>query len=405
MRKVVLLFLLTFFSSSIYSQSYLDEFTGIPLITYGSGSNKTWVNWYDFDSIKTMGSEVFLAPDLWPVKFDILRDSELKVIPWQIDTTMANYIAKYTDAVYTIWEAESSKVLTETGFQLIKSSNLYQYPDGLKTTSNTDSGYIISGPKYYQRLDYSVEPEPIKYFIDFNIKIKSTVGVLPLIYLESNTDPVCRIELAVEGAAKIDSIIRVKDFDNFDAWKEFKIEYSKNDVPKSGNPLPISSLYISPAKSNVEVLKDVEFKIHYYLETNDYLELHVDKITVSDERGEKLYNNIDTQNDIVAQATNSSEIPDSNKFTTSPSDFDSTVIGWYGVDEPSFIDNFACVKKVQELLNSIAGGKKLITSIAGSSDGKVHWGADTYRIDELMKRAELEEIILSFFTGLNSMYW
>jgi hypothetical protein len=386
MKKVLLFFLLVFFSKGIYSQSYLDEFTGIPLVTYGSASNFNWLNEYEFDSLKAMGSEVYLAPDLWPTKFNLLKDAGIKVIPWQYDSTMANYIAKYTDAVYSIWEAESSKEPLDTGFQLIKSSDLYQYADGLKTKSSTDSGYIISGPKYWQRLKYKVDTnEVMKYSVKFSIKIKSTIGILPPIYLEENADPVCRIEIAVENDSKIGSIIRVNDFDNFDTWQEFEIEYSKDTLTKSGNPLPISYIDIGPDKINVEVLKDVEFKIHYYLETNDYLELHVDKITVSDVRGINLYNNANIQNLIAAQVTNGSEIHDRNKFTTDDDDFDSTVVGWMAIDEPDFIDNWACVKKVAEILKNIPNSKKLVCTIAGSSDGKVHWGADTYRIDELIK--------------------
>jgi len=72
---------------------------------------------------------------------------------------------------------------------------------------------------------------------------------------------------------------------------------------------------------------------------------------------------INRQSDIVSQAKNRGDV---NKFYTSS--FDSTVVGWYAVDEPGFIDNWACVKKIAELLRDSTQNKKLVTSIAGSEN-------------------------------------
>ena len=50
-----------------------------------------------------------VAPDLLYTKFDVFRLANLKLIPYQTSTTFTrtNLIAKYTDAIYSVWEAES----------------------------------------------------------------------------------------------------------------------------------------------------------------------------------------------------------------------------------------------------------------------------------------------------------
>src|SRR5690606_28569188 len=145
-------------------------------------------------------------------------------------------------------------------------------------------------------------------------------------------------------------------------------------------------------QSNAEIFSNVEVKVYFY--GSSYLSLYVDNILVYDVRGNQLINLQSKQQEIIAQANNTDDV---NKITTNQTYFENTVVGWHTIDEPMFIDNWAGVKKIAELLKNNTNGKKLVLSIAGVWNGKAYDGTNVYRIDELVRRTNIEEVIMNNF--------
>ena len=55
-----------------------------------------------------------------------------------------------------------------------------------------------------------------------------------------------------------------------------------------------------------------------------------------------------------------------------PSSYDDRVIGWNAVDEPGSVENYACMRKIDQLMNTASGGKRrLYFSNAGIFNGWV----------------------------------
>ena len=52
-------FVLFLIANNSLAQSYLDNFTGIPIITFGWTTNDDWLHDYDYNKIKEMGTDVF----------------------------------------------------------------------------------------------------------------------------------------------------------------------------------------------------------------------------------------------------------------------------------------------------------------------------------------------------------
>ncbi len=361
-------------TSSSYSQSYLDNFTGIPIITFGWTTNDYWLHDYDYNKIKEMGTDILVAPDLLYTKFDVFRLANLKLIPYQTSTTYtrANLIAKYTDAVYSVWEAENVPI-SQGEIQLSRDLTRVDEIQGVGVkTKNNNPGYIITGPNYIQPVKYSIDVPVggdglITYHVKFKLKVEPNGSPVPLI---NNTDNICRIEVTSGGTPLASSIIQAKQFINYGAWNQFELTYSYNNNAsmKTNHPLQTSYLLNGTQNTEIEIFSNVEFKIYYYGTPTNYLNLYVDNILVYDTRGELLFTDPIFQGDIIEQANNTDNV---NNITISQSDFDNTVVGWYPADEASFIDQWACVKKIAELIKNNTNGKKLVASIAGNWNGRV----------------------------------
>jgi hypothetical protein len=352
---------------------------------------------YNYNKIKEMGTEVYVAPDLLSTKFDIYKAVKLKLIPYQTSTSYqrVNSIAKYTEGIYTIWEAEG---FDDTGAEiqlsyLPQNATLFSEGNinGIKSTGNP--GYLISGPNYIQPASYSIDTNlEINYTVKFKIKVEPKNG--SSVSLTNNSDIICRIEVLSNGLPLDTTEILAEDFGNYGEWIEGTLNYSKNNNLAKNTSHPIQTSYLESIKQSarIEIFSNVEFKVYFYGTGTDYLTLYVDRILVYDQRGVELMAQAQKQLDIIHQATNYNNI---NQFTTDQTVFDTTVVGWFAVDEPSFIDNFGCVKKVAELLKNNATNKKLVVSIAGSWNGRVYEGSNVFRIDELMKRTGIEDVIMN----------
>ena len=212
--------------------------------------------------------------------------------------------------------------------------------------------------------------------------------------LTNNADNICRIEVTSGGTPLASSIVQANQFVNYGVWNLFELTYSQNNNAsmKTNQPLQTSYLLNGTQNTEIEIFSNVEFKLYYYGTSTNYLNLYVDNILVYDnERGNDLFTNQNRQQQIIDQANNINNV---NNITTNQSDFENTVVGWYPADEASFIDQWACVKKIAELIKNNTNGKKLVASIAGNWNGRVYEGSSVYRVDELIRRTNIEEVIM-----------
>jgi len=411
MKKMYLFFLVFVFNvSSLFPQSYLDNYEGIPIITFGWVTSFTWLDAYNFNKVKEMGTDIFIPTDVIASKFDKYRLANLKLIPYQQFTRegRVNYIAKYTEAAYSLWEAEGN----DDAQGQIKMIPDYDHVDidsgfAIKTKNNT-SGYLLNGPHYLQPVKYTIfssevpadiESEVLNFTVRFKLKVESVGG--NFVSLTNNSDNICRIEVFTGDTLLAIDTIQAQQFSYYNEWKTFDLIYSNkiNASTNTTHPVQPRTIYLGSETVERTAFADVKFRVYFYGTSTNYLSLSVDNILAFDDRGNYLMNNPDEQRKIIRQAKDSANV---NLFTTNATEFDTTVVGWYAVDEPGFIDNWACVKKVKELIEENVPNKKLVTTIAGCWNGGIYRGNPDYdysafRIDELKKRTGLDEVIMNNF--------
>jgi len=298
-----------------------------------------------------MGIDVVIASNVTTERLLEIKKRGLRVIPIQADTTTyePNYndIIKYTDARYSIWEAEGTN--PENGDATLTYNKSIAEPyfngnqkEGIVTQENSNEGILITGPGYRQGIYYrAIDINTIiKYQADFRLKIEKVNSGTNL----NTDDEVCLIQItnsAIKSgkvAEKLiiqEQVIVVEDL-LLNEWKDLQVEYdfSIMNQPKQ------TSLYFP---STSAWANHVDFTIIW--KGNSDIRLFVDKITISDERGREI---IDSQNHsrIVNQ--------DSISFTTN---IDDVVAGWYASDEPETIDNYEPIRVVDSILNRSVEGK------------------------------------------------
>lgn len=219
MRTTNLFFLiLILLLTNAFPQSYLDNYEGIPIVTFGWGTNDNWLPTYNYNKINEMGTDIFVAPNVISTKFNTYKNANLKLIPYQTETTYqrVNDIAQYTEGIYSIWEAEG---FDDSGAE-IQLSYLSQNAtifneggiSGIKTIGNP--GYLIGGPNYIQPVAYTIgSTSEINYTIEFNLKVEPKNG--SSVPLTNNSDIICRIEVLSNGNPLDISEILAEDFDDY----------------------------------------------------------------------------------------------------------------------------------------------------------------------------------------------
>ncbi len=345
---------------SIYSQDFIKDFNGIPLISFAP--HDMGANQYDY--IKNMGIDVVIASNVTTERLLEIKKRGLKVIPVQADTTIydPNYndIIKYTDARYSVWEAEGTK--PENGATTLTYNKnigeLYYVGNkitGIVTKKNSKEGILISGPGYRQEARYRGINlnEIIKYRAALKLKLEIVNSQKEL----KSTDAVCIFQI-INSTIKWSRIIGQEIIKEKtitvnelrpNRWQEINVDY---DFTIINPPKPESNFFPSAGWAQF-----VDFNIIW--KANPNIRLYVDKIIISDERGREITN---PQNHYrIADQ-------DSKSFTTH---IDDVVIGWFPVDEPESIDNYEPIRIVDSILNKVSSGKRrLWVSFPSSWNGR-----------------------------------
>ncbi|MDY0082061.1 MAG: right-handed parallel beta-helix repeat-containing protein [Ignavibacteriaceae bacterium] len=372
-KTFFVLFLLTNVSQT---QNWIYETEGIPVHTWlwwGFTDNSNYPG--AIDSMKSIvdivTTDIGIAEDLPnnpdpSEQINLLKAKGLKLLANRSRTSTTsmvyNWIQHYTDAKYSIWEAEGtpnsvSEAMLEydPGVMRIITEDSVSY---LKLRKNR-SGIIdtlIRGPYYDQDIYYYASQDSItevRYTADFRLKLDYNNNYPT--QMDNPNDTICIIKVTYSDHAGLDTLgttytvaaetLQRYEFQNY--FKEFSIKDYRLDIfPEnstvSNQPPPqyTFSAYIAgdtlvpgPRKAK----RYIQFKV-IWLGKPQYL-LSIDKVTVSDDRGSELIDpSSDARDNIIAQANSLGA--------------DDLIVGWLGIDEPVSIDIFEPIKLVTELLKN-----------------------------------------------------
>jgi hypothetical protein len=388
----IFMILLFIFSSTSVCQDLIKDFDGIPI---EAGLHWDWVrlNPVAIDSMKKAGVDI--------VRMDIARTSQMDTLrtifnlnALPIKSLDYNYIRYYTDAKYSVWEAEGTppskgdatlEFKSNVGEVVISGGVTYLR---LKSEAAGSMDTLIYGPYYRQDVKYYTSLDDIfrtvQYTANYRMKLELNQGYQDNI--NPNT-PLCKIQVTQSYAVTTQQLgctyvikertIKRSDFAQLNQFYDFRLdptnafdytlESDSCTAPPPSQPpdqytfqsdLRIAS-GLREAEESVGPRVDrkyIQFKI-IWLGIPNYL-LSVDKVTISDERGVELMDPLSSaEANILAQANS---LPNHTDL----------LAGWLGVDEPTSIDIFEPIRKVTEILDNYSTQQRpLWLAFMGRWDG------------------------------------
>lgn len=247
--RTFLLFVISFFFltsfpiKEVKAQDAIEEYDGIPILAFTWGSKWLSESDYDWTKFEEMGAFGVFGDD---VRIDepfntyrYLFEAGMKIIPFQTDNSYVtiNHIAKYSEGMYSIWEAEDTDPL-DADAALEYEENIgetfynVQGNDGVVTKPFAEADTLIWGPGYQQLVTFIIEPSTVNYEVKFQLMIDTNYGyqgnIPPVL---GNTDQVCEIQATAteilydqqnqrwqKGNVTVldDTILEVEDFQNYD---------------------------------------------------------------------------------------------------------------------------------------------------------------------------------------------
>ncbi len=374
--SIVIIFLIAV-TTEVLSQDPIKNYPGIPIITYT-------YNFIDFpgpeDRFKLMDSAGIFAMQVTDMKstyYPQLTGTTLQLLPDQINVPL-NFIDKYTDAHYTVWEAEGTDTSDGDATLYYKATIGERVPDAVRTKVGINSDTLIYGPYYLQENTYCMVDDGIQidYQADFILK-KETIGQLP-----NPNDTICVLQVTTSHKKEL------RVFDSIIVIKETAITY--NELSDDYEPFSLQyNLTAIPDSYYREFTNYIEFKVIWKGNSNN-VRLYVDKIVLSDDRGRFI---TDPQTLPIAKQQIKDQIDE----------FQERVVGWMGIDEPQSIDNYEPIRIVQSIIDSITNENKgLWISFGGTWSGRWdHWNnIGSYKLsmfEEFYKRVKKANIWCSKF--------
>ncbi|MCS6955485.1 MAG: hypothetical protein NZM44_03945 [Candidatus Calescibacterium sp.] len=336
----------------------IKDFSGIPIISY-KGLDFSYLTPSLFNKMSQSGVKAVVVADLVSEDFqNYLQNIQgLYIMPEQVSSNLKNYIYKYTEAIYSVWEAEGTAeedgkvTLYSDSIECIKENGL------VKTLQTTPKGTLIYGPMYSQQRHYAFvdSGQVINYEADFRLMIENTEQSN---HIQMN-DTVCIIQITTTKTFKnnrwgwyevkviADSVIKYGDFENVGQLQSFKLRYNLGNVSSEylDNKINLRPLTFQNTEGQRSGIGCIEFKV-IWKGNPQLIKLSVDKIVVSDRRGRELFNGNLAKSLILEQLIE-------NKVEFGPE----RIAGWIGLDEPWALDFWQPIKRVQEILDSV--GAKL----------------------------------------------
>jgi hypothetical protein len=349
-HKSILLIFLVLISTSVtklFAQDPITEYDGIPLIIYPDTREapdfQYPINYQQMDTMGVYGvvaSEILDEPEYY---LEYFEEYNLKAIPWEKRDTLYNHIYKYTDAHYTVWEAEGTDP-SKGKVTLYHSEHTNISPDGKSVKAEgpnvPDGETIILGPGYPQNGTYRLNDEFVHYFAEYWMKI-DTISTPPPGYLN---DVVCTIMVTNinEAFTKEDTVIfkevKVSNFNGWNDWKGIQVSDNPSGYTLQGHTFDF--LQTPGGTESYQRASCIQFKIIWA--GLDYVNLYIDKIRLYDDKGLELVEEPEPASLITGLV---------NTYINDP-----TIIGWYGTDEPQSIDNYEPFRVVDSIINAKSNG-------------------------------------------------
>jgi hypothetical protein len=203
-KRLLPFFIIIFVTCSlINAQDPIDEYDGIPLIIYPARRPSQLVNPTNYVQMHSLGVYGVVAPNVFDhsVYLERFENNNLKVIPQHLwNDTEDKPMWRYTDAHYSLWEAEGTTYIDTSNGKatLYRSSYSAINTSGdtvsVKASANVPAGEtIIYGPGYPQNVTYAFGDEghdTVHYTAAYRMKIKPGVPQIPQDYLD---DVVCTL--------------------------------------------------------------------------------------------------------------------------------------------------------------------------------------------------------------------
>jgi len=431
---LVLFLIFLMLTGRIRGQELINNYPGIPIISY------SWeLRWYSGTSYqhkKDAGITAITATMVNDTMFSLANTVGLKLLPYPGDSVNAGYmVSKYTDAAYTVWEAEGdgdpgneatlerndtlAGAYNDNGTSCIKTN--------YDSLSLSEEGVILWGPGYTQQDKYifrddTTEAARIRqYTASFRIKLKE---VTPSGRPQNLDSVICKVRVYAKNDSGDtvtlgDDHITVRDL-VLNSWSLKSVQYSLETLPYgyytnyvTGTESVTHLLGRKPYArytngrlftGTTDIVKYAErifFEVTWRKISN-YL-LLIDNILVHDQRGFKIKADIEEQQDLIDEINNTNYYGRNyNKLNVSGIDYDSTVAGWMAIDEPGTIDNYEPIRYIDSIMNAESNGKRgLFLSISGSWNGMYggNGGAPENAVifEEMGKRLPLRFNTLNYY--------
>jgi hypothetical protein len=406
MKKKIAFILLIFlyvFNLNIYSQQqvppdWIRQYEGIPI---KAALHWDWVrdNPDAVIKMKNAGVNIIhtnigvkdgqaLAPDSQMHTIDTLGLVVIPVRSRQTKTSpMLNWIQHYTDAKYSVWEAEGNPAYDanlEYDSDVMEpktSGDTLKYIKLKPAFSAQQNIELIKGPYYIQDVNYYASNNDtlkiVPYFASFRLMLEENPLYSDTVQV-TESEPICIIQvtqsyianttttpwqLGCEYPIKERTLTRA-DFEELNLFYEFRLD---PDNPLFDYRLDSDSCQSAPASQEIDQYtfhsylgygepvpgprtsrKYIQFKV-IWLGKLQYL-LSIDKVTVSDERGKALISDIleiGPRKEVKDQANSL------NNYNA-----EGLVTGWLGIDEPVSIDIFEPIKIVTQILDDNSQSKR-----------------------------------------------
>lgn len=336
-------------STILIPQDAIKNYPGIPIVTYGydisNYNNPTY-----YQQMQEAGIFALQVSNMTDSKYGLISNTNLKIIPDQTLGVTYDFVERYSEGRYTVWEAEGTNPADGDATLYFKGSigEIIQNSVRTKTGLGQVNETLIYGPYYKQENRYHMveQNNPINYWADFALK-KESIGQIPL----QPNDTICILQVTsshLGGPWFFDSTIVIKQRvirygDLSDIIDTFRVEYDLIALPDSF----ITKLRGTNNNFVREFTDYIEFKVIFKGNTNQ-VRLYVDKIIISDYRGRELLDPNATPSvaDLISIQI--------NEHTA----YKNRIVGWMGLDEPGSIDSFEPIRIVDSLLNAGSNGKR-----------------------------------------------
>ncbi|KAB2853167.1 MAG: hypothetical protein F9K42_00735, partial [Ignavibacterium sp.] len=301
---------------------------------------------------------------------DALQGYGFQFIPGSV--LNQNYIHYYTDAKYSVWEAEGNKNYganlifydenkMQDSVMVVRGSGSNKYLKLLPSAAAYQDTTLIWGPYYRQDIKYFTSLDGIyrdvEYTADYDMKLEWNLPTADTLLSYDSNIPICRVQVTQSYALTtqtlgctfpiVDSILTLEKFLELNQWKKFSFYYKLDNDSCSSAPQAISPQPMTDYMSDFRKVADdtpirqdrqyIQFKVIWF--GNPNFLLSVDKVTIYDERG----------SDLKFQSFPTTQIYTQDNLLNNHYDY---VTGYIGFDEPTSIDIAEPIRIVKGVLDS-----------------------------------------------------